>query len=88
MGENAYTLDRSIDDSLIRIIGVEFNLQLPAGQVQEMAMFVPNGVGLVIPRARRADGYVDSTRLYRPLITFHTTDGDHTIGRYDNPPFW
>jgi hypothetical protein len=70
-------LDRALKEDELRIIGVEFNIRLPNGVTQEMAMFVPQASGLVIPRSAR--GYGE----YVPTITFHSTVGDYTIGQND-----
>jgi hypothetical protein len=80
-------LDRALGDDVLRIIGVEFNIQDPNGRIHEMQMFVPNGHGLVIPRRASAEhGY--GQPQYRPLVTFHSTIGDYTIGAYDNICPW
>jgi hypothetical protein len=85
-------LDRELADDQIRIIGVEFNIVTCVGQTHEMAMFVPNGTGLVLPRSRsapfRPGGPYEFGDEYRPVITFHSTVGDHTIGRFDNGCPW
>lgn len=75
---NEHNLDQSVDDRMIKIIGVEFNITGPNGALQEMAMFVPNGHGLLIPRLISGGRY---SAEYRPLVTFHSTVGDYTIGR-------
>lgn len=77
-------LIKGLDDGELQIIGVEFTVISYRGR-QELAMFSPNG--LIIPRLRSAPdgGHGD---LYRPNITFHTTDGDYTIGQYDGNCPW
>jgi hypothetical protein len=74
-------MDTTLNDEHIKIIGLEFTMNDVNGTNQELAMFVPSGGGLVIPRSH--GGY-----YYRPLITFHTTDGDHQIGRNEPYPRW
>lgn len=77
-------LDQALTDEQLRIIGVEFNVTRPDGQGAELAMFVPNGTGLVIPRSASLGGYL----AYRPTITFHSTIGDYTIGNQDYACPW
>lgn len=64
---------KGLADNEIQIIGIEFTIQDPNGQRQELAMFSP--AGLIIPRARSWNHW----NYYRPSITFHSTDGDFTM---------
>lgn len=81
-------LDQQLTNAQMRIIGVEFNIQDYAGVIHEMAMFVPNGTGLVIPRQMSIADYSYSRVQYRPLVTFHSTIGDYTIGQNDQNCPW
>lgn len=72
MANRNYFLDQRIEGDAIRIIGVEFTMDMPDGSNQEMEMFTPSGL-LIIPRSFNG-GY------YMPKITFHTTIGDYNIG--------
>lgn len=56
----------------IEIIGVEFTIRKPNGEVEELRMFDTSG--LIIPRARLGG------QVLVPRITFHTNLGDYTIG--------
>jgi hypothetical protein len=68
-----YFLDSRIDDDHIRIIGVEFTIDMPNGGNQEMEMFTPSGL-LIIPKSTHWQ------QDLMPKITFHSTIGDYSIG--------
>lgn len=74
-------LIRGLADDEIQIIGIEFTVTTDHGQAQELAMFSPQG--LIIPRLRSAAP--SAYDKYRPKITFHTTDGDHSVESYACP---
>lgn len=81
-------LDRELADDQLRIIGVEFNIREPDGRLHEMAMFVPNGTGLILPRLVSGRDFYSPGYEYRPLITFHSTVGDYTIGQNSGACPW
>lgn len=83
-------LDRQLADDQLRIIGVEFNIRDSAGNKHELAMFTPNGTGLILPRVMSVPARNFERNYYRyvPLITFHSTIGDYTIGNRDNECPW
>lgn len=64
-------LVRGLSDDEIQIIGIEFTVQTDYHGNQELAMFSPSG--LILPRLY---GHGD---MYRPQITFHSSDGDFAL---------
>lgn len=86
MNNQPRNFDRSLQDDVLKIIGVEFTVTTFNGLNQELAMFVPSGGGLVIPRKRTAYPY--NSDGYRPKITFHSTDGDYTMQDYNGQCPW
>jgi hypothetical protein len=69
-----YFLDSRIDDDHIRIIGVEFTIDMANGGNQEMEMYTPSGL-LIIPRS-----HPNYNPMLMPKITFHSSIGDYSIG--------
>lgn len=60
----------------IEIIGVEFTIRKPNGEVEELRMFATPD--LIIPRVRSGPG-AGYGGVYQPRITFHTNIGDYTL---------